>query len=354
MITKNILYVGSKGTSGYAISTKYFIFNYLMNGYNVTYIPINSDNSRTDDYDIITKSVNECINKYYDRYDYFICNYIPDHCIDRLNDYKHLINNPNCKKILQTVWETSKLPPDWVKYLNNNEYDEIWLPSTFNKKVFIESGVTKDIKIKKYISYNFINNQEKKHIEIPKHYAFGNKDITQTYNFYYISTWNDRKNNLNTLKTLCDTFTEKDNVSFLMKTNYYEYGDERTEYIKYEIQKVLINYDNPPNIVLFPENYCTSELNNIHSLGDCYFLLHRGEGLGYSSYEAYLNHKPVIVTKFGGQSEYFIKDYPYFVDYNLIKVDGMKCTGFYQHNHQWAEPNYEHAKQLLKKIYEQI
>ena len=353
MNNKTIFYVGTSGTSGYAISTKNFIFNYLMSGYNVKYVPITSDNSRLNDNDLITTEVNKCISNNYDSYDYFICNYIPDHCVMYLNKYKQYLNNSNCKKILQTVWETSNLPPYWVNYLNNNEFDEIWVPSEFNKNIFIKSGVIKPIQIKKYLTYNLVNCQKKDEVIIPKYYQFGNRDITKTYNFYYISTWNDRKNNINTIKTFCETFTQNDNVSLLMKTNYYEYSDDRTEYIKTEIQNILNSFENPPNIVLFPDNYFTWEINNIHSLGDCYFLLHRGEGLGYASYEAFLSHKPVIVTKYGGQFEYFSFNYPYFVDYNLVKVDGMKCTGFYQHNHEWAEPDYEHAKQLLKKIYEQ-
>ena len=41
----NILYAGSNGTSGYAIATKNSIFNLLMNGHNVTFHPIQVDNS---------------------------------------------------------------------------------------------------------------------------------------------------------------------------------------------------------------------------------------------------------------------------------------------------------------------
>ena len=195
MNNKTIFYVGTSGTSGYAISTKNFIFNYLMSGYNVKYVPITSDNSRLNDNDLITTEVNKCISNNYDSYDYFICNYIPDHCVMYLNKYKQYLNNSNCKKILQTVWETSNLPPYWVNYLNNNEFDEIWVPSEFNKNIFIKSGVIKPIQIKKYLTYNLVNCQKKDEVIIPKYYQFGNRDITKTYNFYYISTWNDRKNN---------------------------------------------------------------------------------------------------------------------------------------------------------------
>ena len=105
------------------------------------------------------------------------------------------------------------------------------------------------------------------------------------------------------------------------------------------------------DIVIFFGNYSTKQINEIHNLGDCYYLLHRGEGLGYAAYEAYLNHKPVIVTKYGGHINYFTENYPYMVDYTMCDVFGMEFALFYQHKHQWAEPNYEHAKQLLLQVY---
>mgnify|MGYP000267943494 FL=1 len=199
---------------------------------------------------------------------------------------------------------------------------------------------------------NIIVNSTKKECIIPKYYRYGNADFLKTYNFYYIATWNDRKNNVNTIKSFCETFTNNDNVSLLMKTNDYEYNLESKLLIKNELEELLKNYPDHPTIIWFPENYSTEQISNIHSLGNCYFLLHRGEGLGYASYDAYMNNKPVIVTKFGGQVEYFSDDYPYLVDYKLIKVFGMKSTGFYQHDHEWAEPDYNHAKYLLRKVYE--
>lgn len=352
MNKKNILYVGSHGTSGYAISTKNFIFNYLMNGYNVTYIPLEVDNSNKNDNDIITKTVNECINKKYDKYDYFIFNFIPDEFVNCYNRYTPITNNPNCKRILQTVWETTKIPTGWISFLNDPLCDEIWLPSHFNKSIFEKCGVTTPIKVKKYLSYNYIDSKTKSETIIPNNIKYGNKSITETYNFYYIATWNDRKNNINTIKTFCETFTDDDNVSLLMKTNDYEYNSESKSLIKDELESILKNYPNHPTIVWFPDNYSTEQISEIHNLGDCYYLLHRGEGLGYSSYDAYINYKLVIVTGFGGHTEYFSNNYPYLVDYKLIKVFGMKSTGFYQHDHEWAEPDYNHAKYLLRKVYE--
>jgi len=348
----NVIYIGSAGTNGYAIATKNFVFNCLMNGDNVTYIPINVDNTLQSDIDPVSILTNQSVNKMYDRYDNFICNFIPTLFRPKCEEYQKYFNNTNCKKILQTVWETDKISPIWIPYLNDNLCDEIWVPSNLNKTVFEECGVKIPIKVRKYVSYNLIKKKEKKEIYLSPHIKYGCDDITETFNFYYISTWNERKNNVNTLRTFCETFTKKDNVSFLIKSGYYMYDDSYINEIKTEIEKVLSEFPNHPTIVFFYKNISLYELNDIHNLGDCYFLLHRGEGLGLSSYDAYLNHKNVIVTGFGGQIEYFSDKYPYFVDYKKIPVSKSFPFPFYEHIHNWADPDYDHARYLLKKIYE--
>lgn len=83
----NICFLGSIGTSGYAIATTNFIFNYLQNNYNVTFIPRFVDNSKFDHSDIITTSVNRCKSQLYNRYDYFIINFVPDQFKNLYNEY---------------------------------------------------------------------------------------------------------------------------------------------------------------------------------------------------------------------------------------------------------------------------
>jgi hypothetical protein len=350
----NILYAGSNGTSGYAIATKNSIFNLLMNGHNVTFHPIQVDNSLQQQ-DIISIEVEKCIYKKYDIYDKLIIELVPQELtIIKIHELFKVCNNLDCKKIIKTVWETTHISPSWLSVLNNDIVDEIWVPSKFNKIAFENSGVTKPIFIDKYVSFNYLTSTIKQEIDIPNNIQYGNKDIKNTYNFYYISTWNERKNNYNTIKTFCETFTNNDNVSLLMKTGYNDYNDNITSIIKHNIESILLNFPNHPNIVYFPDNYTHSELNNIHLLGDCYFLLHRGEGLGISSYDSYLNHKPVIVTGYGGHVEYFTENYPYFVNYSMIDVNtDIVPFDCYKHLHKWAEPDYDHAKQLLLDIYNQ-
>ena len=163
----NILYVGSTGTSGYAIATKNSIFNLLMNGFNVTFYPIQVDNS-SQQYDIISTEIEKCIYKKYDFYDKLIVELVPQELIiTKINELFKSCNNTNCKKIIKTVWETTNISPIWLPILNNQIVDEIWVPSKFNKIAFENSGVTKPILIDKYVSFNYFTNISKQEIEVP-------------------------------------------------------------------------------------------------------------------------------------------------------------------------------------------
>jgi len=350
---KNILYISPTGTGGYAIASKYFMFNYLQNGYNVTFIPLTVDNSKHDYDDIINSKINDCTLTLYSEYNYIIIHFVPElfkslytECID----FKKYIRNEHCKIILQTVWETTKLPLHWVEIMNNFIIDEIWVPSEFNKNVFKNCGVKTKIVVKRYMSYNFVVSKPKDEVIIPSHIKYGTKDITKTFNFYSISSWTERKNYKNTIREFCRTFTSSDNVNYLIKTTMENYSECGKLEIRREFEEILQEFPDPPDFVLFLENYDNVEINEIHNLGDCYYLLHRGEGLGLASYDAYINNKPVIVTRFGGQVEYFPENYQYFVDYSLVKADGRQETPWNIHNHEWAEPDYKHAQKLLRMI----
>jgi hypothetical protein len=236
--------------------------------------------------------------------------------------------------------------------MNSPIIHEIWVPSEFNRQAFIKSGVKNPIVVRKYVSYNFITTKPKSEVTIPSHVKYGSGDITKTFNYYSISSWSERKNYINTIREFCKTFTSNDNVAYLIKTTMENYDQHHKDHIKKEFEDILKEFSNPPTMVLFLENYSNVEINEIHNLGDVYYLLSRGEGLGFSAYDAFLNHKPVIVTGFGGHVEYFPENYPYFVRHSLVKVDGMKATRWYQHDHEWAEPDYEHARLLLKSVYD--
>jgi glycosyltransferase involved in cell wall biosynthesis len=136
----SILYIGQYGTSGYATAAKQYIANYVLNSVPVSWCPLYFDSSELDDNNYVNILAKSTINKKIN-YNTVILHCTPDLWPGFLESRKY----DSKKKIGYTVWETNVLNPEWVKAINL--MDEVWCPSTYNKKVFKESGVSIPIKV---------------------------------------------------------------------------------------------------------------------------------------------------------------------------------------------------------------
>ena len=89
-----------------------------------------------------------------------------------------------------------------------------------------------------------------------------------------------------------------------------------------------------------------------HMRGDCYASLDRGEGFGLPGFEAGAAGNPIIVTGFGGVTEYAKPDNSYLVNYTLSPVFGMPWSPWYTLDQLWAEVDVKHAADLMRHVYE--
>jgi hypothetical protein len=81
--------------------------------------------------------------------------------------------------------------------------------------------------------------------------------------------------------------------------------------------------DNYPPIYLISHMLSNDEIVGLHKKGDCYFSTDRGEGFGLSPFTAGSCGNPIIVTGFGGSTEYAKPDNSYLIDYQLTPCSGM-------------------------------
>ena len=88
--------------------------------------------------------------------------------------------DPRVKNIGYTVFETTKLHPDWIKYINNS-VDKVLVPCGWNVDVFKDSGVTVPIGVVPH----GISKQEYDGVE--KYNIAGVKD--DDFMFYSIFQW---------------------------------------------------------------------------------------------------------------------------------------------------------------------
>ncbi len=321
--------------SGYGKASRGNILALNKQGVPLTLNPISFEQARPD-LGIDGEILNELANKDID-YNVVLIHTTPEFWS------KH--KEPDKINVGFTFWETSKIHPDWLGYINNN-VQKVLVGCDWNKDVFKESGVEIPIGVVPC----GINMDGFKGIE-PLHVAGVKKDA---YMFYNIFQWVERKNPIALIKGYWREFKEEDNVALVLKTYRGDYTEAEKDAIRTTIKrlKMVSPADYYPPIHLIPNMLSEAEILGLHARGDCYVSLDRGEGFGLSHFTGGAAGNPLIATGFGGVNEYAKDDNSYLVDYTLTPVYGMPFSPWYRLDQLWAETDVLHGSSLMRYVYE--
>jgi len=230
--------------------------------------------------------------------------------------------------------------------MNISSISKVLVGCEWNKDLFKESGVTIPIGVVPHgINMDEFNN-------VNPFQVAGVKD--DTYMFYGIFQWTERKNPLALIKAYWYEFKEEDNVALVLKTYRGNYEESEKDAIRSTIKrlKLVTPMDYHPPIHLIPNMLSESEILGLHARGDCYVSLDRGEGFGLSPFTAGACGNPIIVTNYGGSTEYAKEDNSYLVNYTLTPVYGMPWSPWYRGDQLWAETDVLHGAKLMRQVYE--
>lgn len=258
------------------------------------------------------------------------------------------------RRVAFTTWEADRLPPLWVDILNR--YDQIIVPSTHDAKVFRRSGVAPPV-------------ESVPHIARPVAAIRGETfaAIGERFLFYTIGTWGTRKAMPEVVRAFLDAFTDTDDVALVIKTNPEdEVALERarrgreTDPSRYAgtswwtLARLLAAYPSAPPIHLVTREVPRSVIDELHTRGDCFLSLSRGEGWCLPAFEAAGCGNPVIITGWGGHLDYLPAGYPYLVDYELVPTTEDEPDAWFPSAPDlcWARADLRHASRLLRHIYE--
>jgi glycosyltransferase involved in cell wall biosynthesis len=243
-----------------------------------------------------------------------------------------------------TIWETTKLHPKWPPYINEN-VDMCLVGCEWNGGVFRGSGVNIPIGVVPH----GINVDEFEGIR-----PFKVSGVPEdAFMFYSIFQWTERKNPLPMIKAYWHAFQDNENVALVLKSYRSDYSDGEKDAIRTTIKRLkkVTPMDNYPPIYLIPDMLTNDEILGLHARGDCYTSFDRGEGFGLSPFAAGAAGNPIIVTGFGGSTEYAKPENSYLIKYTLTPVFGMPWSPWYRGDQLWAEADVKHGSDLMREVY---
>ena len=220
--------------------------------------------------------------------------------LDKIPEIKRKIKNVTC----MTVCETETVHEDYGKLFEL--FDKIAVPSEYCKKIFKRQFPDTHF----YVI----------HAHIPD---------KRPYTFYHIGNVYDPRKNFN---KILEAFLRlnKPDAKLIVKATCN--------------QPVKINI---PNVTVINELVSDEIMEEIHTKSDCYVSFSSSEGVGMGAVEAAIRNKAVIITDYGGASEYI--ETPYTIKCELQKLP--RDDFLYKAGMQWGKPNMEQLMEFMEDAY---
>ncbi|MCR8636757.1 glycosyltransferase family 4 protein [Paenibacillus radicis (ex Xue et al. 2023)] len=276
--------------------------------------------------------------------------------------YHHSPNTINMSKerkaydriILNTVWETTKIPRRWLA--NINKFDAVCVPSIQNKHAMRNSGVRVPIFIVPHGVHSQTYNPSNKKLSIPE--AKGKFIFVSVFGFQH------RKNPEALLRAYWEAFSASDNVLLVIKTNGYA-AYENEAWIKNRIKnyksRLGIRKATAP-VKVIGRHVSSKQLRGIYTLGDAFVLPTRGEGVGLPFLESLSSGVPVIATGWGGHKDFLTHRNSFLISYKLRNpASSMNSRHsisrqfrglFAEKGQQWAEVDLSSLKKQMRAAYQ--
>jgi glycosyltransferase involved in cell wall biosynthesis len=244
------------------------------------------------------------------------------------------IKNSGTYKIGHCEFEGTEAPEIWIRYCNM--MDEIWVPTEWDRKKFVKSGVNVPIYvIHQGIDPNYFHPD----------YAPMQTDATETFKFLVNAAWYPRKNLHNLIVAFQSEFKRGEDACLIIKT--VNLGLNKG--IKEELKDCVSDPDSA-NVYVKEEVLPDYKLPSLYTMADCFLMPTRGEAWGLPIFEALACGVPVITTGYGAPFE-VLKDEKgaalpgvHFLPY----IESMATDPYvYMDGKKWAEPDMvEFAKQM--------
>ena len=175
-----------------------------------------------------------------------------------------------------------------------------------------------------------------------EHFGLANEPFTFLFMFNFLSYF-ERKNPMAVIEAFRRAFFQESKsdrpVQLVFKTSQSDFAPELYA------EMCAAMSDLP--IKILDGYYEADEVSSLVSCCDAYVSLHRSEGYGLTIAEAMYHEKPVIATAYSGNVDFFGINNGYPVRYELVQL--TEDAGPYAAGAQWANPDIDHAAELMRR-----
>lgn len=248
---------------------------------------------------------------------------------------------PGARNIGFTVFEADRLPAGWVAMCN--AMDAIWTPSEWARDMFIASGVIVPVHVVGPVAPAAM--QAGVPVSGPDPRRFRLLSVFQ---------WSERKNPVGVLRAFCSAFDGDPDATLLLKTHRFSDAGRNPGFVRDAVNAVL-GQMRPvralPRIEIAPDFFPDRDMHRLYATAHGVLGLAHAEGWGLPAWQATLAATPVVHTAWSAPLEFI---HPQgMVRSNLAPVFGMEdFVDFYDIGMRWADPQLDHAIELLRSLRE--
>ncbi len=231
------------------------------------------------------------------------------------------------------MWELPEFPET---LLNRFGYlDEVWVGSTYCLDTIARVSPVPVVKIPVSLP---AGDPPTKHVGRSH---FGIPDGSFVFLFIFdVHSVVARKNPEAVIDAFRRAFPGRENVRLVLK---FSHGDDA-------LRQTLLARARDPRLILIDQVLDRPELNSLIEASDCYVSLHRSEGFGVTIAEAMTFAKPVIATGYSANMDFMNASNSFPVRYDLVTLDQDYHP--YRRGNTWANPDVQHAAELMRLVYE--
>jgi glycosyltransferase involved in cell wall biosynthesis len=239
----------------------------------------------------------------------------------RIGFYYHYFARPGIMpcpvRVNYWMWETTRLPAEPVAEINSRVALQ-YVPCRQNIESFRESGVEVPIKV----LHHGVDTEQ---------FPYLKRSHGEMFTFGTFGDLGPRKGIDVLLRAFRDEFRKDEPVRLM---------------IKGALNAPAYQLDDP-RITLICGFMPQHELLEFLRRMDVFVLPSRGEGFGLCGIEAMSTGLPLIATNWSGPAEYLDPADSFPLNYRLVEAGGVE-SNYVRYYGQWAEPDYEHLRQLMR------